>query len=211
MAETIIFEVGGRYRNRIGWYEVLAIRDDEMTVRYENDGTQKKLDFESQRRIIANIEFEEKLVIPFAEEGKNIKYFFTLGYICKKGFIEAIIPPKSKSGFDNTYRRVKGKYPSDAIEGYYIHHDENVDKWGVEMRLTLEISGEIDVDDLEFGNNIRVVNSPNDREIRINNNAFCWQLLQIGFDLGRGQDKLVILDNIPDKFRETFMAGFKIY
>ena len=207
----IIFEVGGRYRNRFGWYEVIKILNDEMLVRYESDGREQILDFESQRRIISNIEAEEKAVTPYRDHDRNAAYFQTLGYISKTGLIEAIIPPKSKSGFDNAYQRVKGRYPNTEQMGYYVHHDENVDKWGVEMRLTFKVPTRVHLDDLDFGLGIDIVSSPNENERRINSNAFCWNLLEIGFDLGAEHDLRTIIDSIPENYKEHYDAGTSVF
>jgi hypothetical protein len=38
MLEEIIFEVGGRHRNHLGWYEILNIKGNILEVRYESDG-----------------------------------------------------------------------------------------------------------------------------------------------------------------------------
>jgi hypothetical protein len=37
MPNEVEFEVGGRYRNRLDWYEVLGINGDQLKVRYENE------------------------------------------------------------------------------------------------------------------------------------------------------------------------------
>ena len=68
----INFEVGGRYRNRFGWYEVLRLLNDEMLVRYESDGREQILDFESQHRIMSNIETEEETVTPYGDHAFNL-------------------------------------------------------------------------------------------------------------------------------------------
>ena len=209
----INFEVGGRYRNRFGWYEVLRLLNDEMLVRYESDGREQILDFESQHRIMSNIETEEETVTPYGDHERNITYFRTLGYISNKNnsFIEAIIPPNSKDGFDNTYCKVKGRYPNTEQMGYYVHHDENVDKWGVEMRLTFKVPSSISLDDLDFGHGIDIVRSPNKDERRVNCNALCWNLLGIGFDLGPEHNLGTIKDSIPEKYKEDYDSSISIF
>jgi len=206
----IFFEVGGRYRNRFGWYQVLKIVNNNMLVQYESDGREQYLDFESQRRIMSNIEEEEKAVTPYENSDKNATYFKTLGYITNNGFIEAIIPPNSKSGFNSTYLRVKGFYPRTERKGYYVHHDENVDKWGVEMRLTFPVPNSVPLEGLEFGPGIDIVNSPNANERRINSNALCWRLLELGFDLGSEHSFKMIRGNIPENYRNNYDSGISI-
>lgn len=208
--KQIFFEVGGRYRNRFGWYQVLKIVNDSMLVQYESDGREQYLDLESQRRIMSNIEAEEKAVTPYENSDKNATYFKTLSYITNNGFIEAIIPPKSKSGFDNAYSSVKGCYPNTERKGYYLHHDENVDKWGVEMRLTFTIPNSVPLDRLEFGPGIDIVRSPNANERRINSNALCWRLMELGFDLGSEHSLEMIRGNIPENYRTNYDSGTSI-
>ena len=209
--KKIVFEVGGMYRNRAGWYEVLKIENNEMLVRYEDNGGTNRLDFESQLRIISNIEAEEGMVTPYDNHQRNLFYFKTIGYLAKNAFIEAIIPLKSKDGFDSTYQRIKGHYPQKNQEGYYIHHDEDVDKWGVEMRITFKIPSSISLDEMDFGPTCNPVNNPNsDNEKRINSNAFCRGLLSLGFDLGGNQPSESIVKNIPEKYITVFHEGLAI-
>jgi hypothetical protein len=81
MAEEIRFEIGERYRNRLGWYEVLEIVGNQIKVRYENTGKEDTLDVEFQKRIIANIAQEEKRVDSIMGNREN--FFFYLSQ-CNK-------------------------------------------------------------------------------------------------------------------------------
>lgn len=60
MSENIKFEVGGRYKNRLGWYKVFEVKKNEIMVRYEKDGRDDNLDMELQTRIIMNMTWEEE-------------------------------------------------------------------------------------------------------------------------------------------------------
>lgn len=55
-----MFEVGGKYANRIGKYTVLEINDPKMTVEYE-DGTTAELSMSIQHRIWENILAETEI------------------------------------------------------------------------------------------------------------------------------------------------------
>jgi hypothetical protein len=55
------FEVGKRYRNRVGEYVVQAIEGDHMTIRYVDGGT-LETSVSIQARIWENIQFEEQMV-----------------------------------------------------------------------------------------------------------------------------------------------------
>ena len=206
----ITFEVGGRYRNRLGWYEVLDVDGENLRVRYENDGREDTLPIELQQRILFNISQEEESVTPYSDEERNRSYFHTIGYLTNNGFIEAIIPPKSRYGFDSTFRRIKGRYPHDQEDGYYLHPDPDVNKWGTEMRLTFKIPRTIPVNDFEFAPGVNIVASPNNDEKRINSNAFCWQLLSLGFELGRNHNTDTIEVSIPAAYRQNYRNGRSI-
>ena len=52
------FEVGGRYRNNLGEYEVLAVEGDKMTVRFD-DGRTQDLSIATQARILFRYQEEE--------------------------------------------------------------------------------------------------------------------------------------------------------
>ncbi len=208
-SEDVHFQVGGRYRNRLGWYEVLDIEGSKMTFCYESDGRKDTSDIALQQRIFFNISAEEEKVTPYDETDYNKQYFKTLGYLTKKGFIEAIIPPKSKDGFDSTYYGIKRQFPQDNQPGYYVH-DQGVDKWGTEMRLTFKIPKTISENELAFGPSVNVRESPNRDELRINKNSLCWYLLEIGFNLGSNHDTNQIKSNIPEKYKENFQKGISI-
>lgn len=54
-----MFEVGGKYANRIGNYQVLGIGPRKMTIRYE-DGNEAELNIGIQERIWVNIQAERE-------------------------------------------------------------------------------------------------------------------------------------------------------
>lgn len=210
MPADIKFEIGGRYRNRFGWYEILEISGDRIHIRYEMDGREQTVDIKTQKRIIGNIFIEEESVSPYNDVSLNRKYFTTLGYISNHGFVEAIIPLKSKNGFDRNYFQIKGHHPSSDLQGYYLHTDPHVDKWGVEMRLTFDIPKAISLSDLNFGGPFMPVDSPESGKLRINNNELCYRLLKIGFELGGNQNVQEIEVNIPERYRIDFRKGSSI-
>jgi len=204
MQDDIIFEVGGRYRNRLGWYEVLNIESNILKVRYESDGKEAALEIAVQKRINQNIYQEEQRIIPHADHFQNEKYFRTLGYLSVHCFIEAIIPFKSKCGFDKTFKIIKGRPPRNNEQGYYIHNDPEVDKWGIEMRLTFPMQ---DTTALDFGSPYVPVRSPDPTKFRINSNELCFRLLKLGFNLGDVHDVEKIKSSIPENYRTAFEVG----
>lgn len=56
------FEVGGKYENMKGTYEVLSINEDTMQIRWET-GEEIETDIDFQRRIIERMEFEQQQLV----------------------------------------------------------------------------------------------------------------------------------------------------
>jgi len=67
MNNEVAFEIGGRFSNRNGQYEVLEINGDKLRVRYEKDGIENILSMEMQKRIIANMSLQQKRETPHIE------------------------------------------------------------------------------------------------------------------------------------------------
>ncbi len=53
-----LFEIGGKYRNRKGEYEVISMKDLDMVIRYA-DGTLLDTPIVDQARICRNMRVEE--------------------------------------------------------------------------------------------------------------------------------------------------------
>jgi hypothetical protein len=198
------FKLGGRYRNRTGWYEVLEVKNNKIRVRHECNNEEKWIDnLEIAERVWRNIQNEESILLPYKEDSSNRLFFKTLGYLVRHCFIEAIMPPKSKDGFDASYYRIKKRMPGNILQGYYVHNDIRVDKWGTEMRLTFEKTNY----ELNFGKAFSIVRSPEENKFRINSNELCFDLLSRGFDLGDKQDINLIESKIPDNHLKDFKEG----
>ena len=58
----IEFEVGGKYENMKGTYEVLSINNETMQIRWET-GEEAETDIDFQRRIIERMEFEQQQLV----------------------------------------------------------------------------------------------------------------------------------------------------
>lgn len=59
LSSAFEFEVGGRYRNRRGAYEVISIEHPAMQIKYDG-GDLATVDIATQRRIYANIVGEDE-------------------------------------------------------------------------------------------------------------------------------------------------------
>ena len=73
MTEEIKFEVGEKYENMKGPFEVLAIRRDSMDIRWE-DGEETSTPIDLQQRIIERMRFEKELeILQKAQKAKKAK------------------------------------------------------------------------------------------------------------------------------------------
>ena len=204
------FHIGGRYRNRQNEYEVVDFNGGQLRVIYD-DGTKAFLTAETQARIIRNIEQETAQLEPYQGAGaqdSNGRYFRTLGFLASRiTMMEAIVPYRSRAGFVRDYRTRTGIPPQDGDIGYYVHQ-EQVDKWGNELRVTFDASGD-ELGLLNFGPAVGVVVNPSNRGVswRINRNVFWWHLIQLGFRMGNQQDTNVIRARVPQTYRGEFDNG----
>jgi hypothetical protein len=67
MTEEIKFEIGEKYENMKGAFEVLAIRRDSMDIRWE-DGEEISTSIDLQKRIIERMQFEKELEATQADQ-----------------------------------------------------------------------------------------------------------------------------------------------
>lgn len=73
MTEEIKFEVGEKYENMKGTFEVVSIRRDSMDIRWE-DGEEISTSIDLQKRIIERMQFEKELEISeIAQKAKKAK------------------------------------------------------------------------------------------------------------------------------------------
>ena len=205
-----VFVVGGRYANRKGEYEVLALRGENMLIRYD-DGTEQEVSLELQSRIASNMAIEASIIAPYdiAQKQRNDLFFFTLGFLTNRAtMLEAIIPPHALAGFVQDYSRLKGVKPREGQVGFYVHQ-LGVDKWGCELRITFRADYR-ELANLEFGPTVNVVKDPANPDVgwRINNNGFWWKLLKLGFEMGTSQDANRVTKNVPFQYREQFNKGY---
>ena len=207
------FLVGGRYRNRRGEYEVLDVVGDQLRVLYDN-GTEGILDAKAQERIMRNMALETAALEPYRGAGssdRNKRYFQSVGFLASRiTMMEAIVPHRAQAGFVQTYRGISGQAPQGGAVGYYVHNQQ-VDKWGNELRITFNASA-TELQGLDFGPGVQVVVNPGQIDVswRINNNAFWWSLLRLRFRMGNQQDLAGIRETIPPVYKREFDDGAEI-
>jgi hypothetical protein len=203
------FVIGGRYRNRVGTYEVLDLRPDEMRIRYDDRQEQIVRGLGLQERIVRNVEAEAETISPYGiNDQRNRSLFRTVGFLTRRVRIEAIVPATARHGFEEHYQRVKGVQPTPGVDMYYLHVDPNVDKWGSELRVSFRASRE-ELSGLNLGVGVEVVEGHGSDERRINNNGFVWWLFRIGFALGEKQDMVIIRQRIPASYQADFENGYR--
>jgi hypothetical protein len=203
------FQVGGRYRNHTGEYEVLRIDNGSLIVQYDN-GHEAALNARMQTRIIGNMNRQNRRVEPYSgTEGqlKNERYYRSMGFLAVRvTMLEAIVHPIAEVGFETTYRGITGQSPSNALGGYSVHA-ASVDKWANELRVTFAATYE-EMSELDPGPEINIRENPGREDSwRINKNAFWWSLLRMGFKMGREQNLDQILANVPRAYVDEFNAG----
>lgn len=198
------FVTGARYRNRKGTYEVLDIGSDGMRIRYDSGEEQTIQDLKMQKRIVKNTRYDSVRLLPYGDgDERNKRFVRSIALLAKRGAFEAIVPPKSQVGFERDYRDLKGVDPVPGRDMYYLHQDPNVDKWGVELRITFEASEE-ELQEFDFGPDVSWVPDTQEGQYRINCNSLIWKLWEMGFCLGKDQDPGAIKDHIPMEYVETF-------
>ncbi len=203
----MVFQTGGRYRNRKGGYEVLGIDDNKLHVRYDT-GEEEKLDSKIQARIVKNIDYEEAALVPKSlPELKQNDFFWTLGVIGKKGVLNAEVPPQSMKGFFDSYSTATGVLEIDDIEGLSPLESGGQNKWGSELRVYLPV--EItEHQRFILPDDVNLVESYEPKKVRINKNSFWWSLVEgFGFYCGSSQDINRIQSRIPEAFLSDFMEG----
>ncbi len=231
------FQVGSRYRNRIGTYEVKAIEGNYVRVVYD-DGREDTLNTEMQARIIENIRLsamQQETVssqsshrtrrrgisrratttrVPHSRSGgvaKGRRYYQSVGFLALRAtLVEAIVIPSRQMRFEAEYEDITGSPIASEVTGLSVHN-RDIQKWGDQLRVTFEASS-VEKDSLDFGPDVSVVNDPGNRgqSWRINRNSFWWDLVQLGFRLGGNQDVDAIREGVPSGHKSAFDQGLQL-
>lgn len=207
-SENFEFAVGETYSNRQRQYTVLGIQGTKLLVKFDDDST-GTLDAEVQRRIITNMALELKSLTRGVDPSSldlRRKFMFSIGFLAASADLQAEVPPQSKDGFERKYKDFKGKGISLTVSGYYPLSGSDINKWGPELR-TYFYATPSQIDELYFGEYVEVRDGTHPGQYRINNNAFFYQLLGMGFDLGPDQDIDKIRQRIPISLHSDFDRG----
>jgi hypothetical protein len=215
--EDFKFVVGEVYSNRRMRYTVLDIQDSELIVQFE-DGTTGTLNKDFQHRIIGNMIKELDFLTSTpnkstqAREDLRHEFIFSVGFLSARARLRAEVPPRSKVIFEKRYQEKTGNILSNTTNGYCIlSKDEVYNKWGPELRIVFPAE-ERELAGLYFGEQINVQNYKSFPDVGlyvINNNAFFYHLLEMGFDIGNRHDPDNVQKRIPTILIDDFNRGFQ--
>ena len=117
-----MFEVGGKYSNRIGRYKVLELGDSKMTVEFD-DGSTAELSIVIQRRIWENILAEEETIgsrpTRKASRSKSPKNRFYIKPIPVLA-AEEVLTPGRQSKVEATENSLRRLNPADRLIYYAV-------------------------------------------------------------------------------------------
>ena len=136
---------------------------------------------------------------------QSAAYFRTLGFLARHGELHAEVPPKFRDTFEEKYQNMAGYWPVLHEDKYFpIDVMTDYDKWGPELRIYFP-----DRDDVEFPLAVELRSGVASGTLRINNNHYWWQLVQVGFRLGTEHDVKKIRASVPAGFRTDFDKGLR--
>lgn len=212
MTEESYFQVGESYTNRQRQYTVIALHDGKLQVKFDDDSI-GILDCEAQKRILENIARElTSLTQGNSSAGSgttpelNQRFMSSIGFLAARAELQAEVPPQSVSSFENRYETIKGRAIHTNISGYFPLSGTNVNKWGPELRTYFKATS-AELDELYFGESVSIKDGTQPNQYRINNNAFFYRLLSLGFDFGTSQNIDGIRQNITLSLRDYYNQG----
>jgi hypothetical protein len=198
-------QVGGKGVDRIGEYEVLAIKGDKITYRYA-DGSTITGDLAIKQRINDSIEAEKaranapKKVPGYLQEDEiewtpEMAHF--LGYLAGpdgRGKIFAETPPRYEEAVINKYYDITGQILEEGAGRLNIAPET---KWAPELTTLFKPTEEIP-DEIS-----RLQQKPG----LINRNQFTWALVRQGFRFGEKPNVELIRSKVPASMQDYFDMG----
>lgn len=145
------------------------------------------------------------------DEAHQKRFFFSLGFLAARATrLEAFVPKHRLENFISRFAEIEGRALRDKEKGLYVL-EAKAHKWGYELRVTFLATPE-EVGSLDFGAKVKILDDPSKPGVlwRINNNAFWWNLLEFGFEMGNQQQLKIIEAHIPNKYREYFRRGCSV-
>lgn len=145
-----------------------------------------------------------------SEHTKNFsgedEYFRTLGYLAKHGKMEAEVPEKDTIRFERNFERIKAERPS--VGNHYRILIDKTNKFGPQIRIFFPESNLREIFVPPGINNKRNQNLDKQTSCNVSDNQWCWELLEMGFNLGKEHDIERVISNIPNEHKESFYVGY---
>jgi len=205
----VIFEIGQTYENNIGKYEVLAINQGAMDVRY-TDGHEQTLSIPIQARIYENKMLQPLMVAQERPTHKQagLQDYWTMGFLLNRLiYLGANLTKDKRDDFKDRYFNATNKELDFNQKGIsYLRNGAN--QWGNQgvIRFTAE-SGELPL--LKFSSDNNIPYPSNTEGIyEVKDIRYLFILLEHGFMLGSKQDKRHIIRSIPNSYIDYFNKGY---
>lgn len=206
----VTFEVGNRYCNRDGEYEVLNIQGNSMRVRFDS-GEELALTISIQANIYENIQQER---IPIKRQSTALKpqtqqFYWSMGFLlARKAALLAFIPPHALDAFKDKFYDATGRELSENEKGIVVHLPETDKRW-YECRITFRAKpSELYLLPLGLSCHEPVEASQDHSLWNINDNKLFFALLEFGFATGPKQDRAKIENNITAQYLASFSEGY---
>jgi len=137
---------------------------------------------------------------------KTPNLYQSIGFVLgRKPSLLAFVPPKAKDDFYDKFHEATGQYPYPNETGL-VFHPEGTNKYWFECRVIFPATQRETLS--LFLSYTWVVPGSDEGHWNINNNAFFFELLVIGFKPGYQQFPDIIRGKIPPKFIGAFDVGF---
>jgi hypothetical protein len=163
----------------------------------DNQKIQKKRQTVPQARVSRAPNPNPKFQENYDNFPENEQQAMTLGWLSRYGRIRVDIPPKDVSKFNTEYYNIKGVFPNETPDSYYVYPENNKSR-SFSLRLWFRWLPDFDLADCNVYENT---------EQGISNNEFIKRLLCLGFDLGDSQNYEEILERIPEQHKIAFSRG----
>jgi len=206
------FVVGQRLTTKYGTSVVETVTDAGVNIRFLEGEKKGETDFlpnvSSPAPVAPRVRRSSspaRFRLPSAYRPLNGSEAYTIGYMSTRCWLDAEVPEKAQNAFEDKYRSVTGETPVPGSEHYVLLHG-NANKWGHELRIYFQFPSN-GHDSLTFPGDISPVASTTPGILRINMNTFWWQLVQIGFRLGRIHARDQIRRSLETKYLSDFERG----
>lgn len=203
------FEIGKQYENRRGKYQVLAIHNSQIQVKYAN-GETFWLSAELQARIYQNIQNEQTYTLrqkPSSSVNKTNGFYSLLGFLSRKDArLLAFIPQKALNTFKNKWYDATGVELLETQKSI-VRHPPKTDKRWYECRVTFTATPQEVKSQELLTPQFAIVKANDSNGWNINNNKLWFALLGYGFVVGESQNTNKIRNIIPNAYLNMFDRG----